>query len=146
MAEKRTLHEEMLERVVAYYDGDLTAAEKAEFEVHLATCKECQHALRLAQMALPVAEDMLAFKPKHTIDEQVARFEAMWAEKRKAEAEAEARRTPRSGPLRLWMSLAAVAVALVIATVLWWRLAPTMVQRGQEVYMPEKPVVDGGGR
>ena len=140
MADKGKLHEEMLEQVVAYYSGDLTGSEKAAFEAHLATCEECQRALRLAQLAMPVAEDMLAFKPKRTIDEQVARFEAMWAEKKKAERQA---RPPRAAPSRLWLTLVTVAVAAAVALVLYWMLPRTLLQRGQEVYAPQQSA-DGG--
>jgi anti-sigma factor RsiW len=147
MAEKRPLHEEMLERVVAYYDGELGSAEKVEFEAHLATCKDCQYALSLAQKALPVAEDMLAFKPKHTIDEQVARFEELWAKKRKAEAEAEAaaRRTPRR---RAWLpwGLALGAAVVAVALLLFLSKLPAKVRPDRDVYAPGNDVVDGGTR
>jgi anti-sigma factor RsiW len=142
MAEKQSLHEEMLERVVAYYGDELTPAEKTEFEAHLATCEGCQHALRLAQMALPVAEDILAFKPKHTIDEQVARFEAMWAEKRKAEAAA--LRTRRS---MVWLRWGvALGAAVAVGMLLFLLKLPGKVRPDQEIYAPRNDVVDGGQR
>jgi anti-sigma factor RsiW len=140
MTEKGKLHEERLEQVVAYYGGDLTGAEKAEFEAHLATCEECQRALQLARKALPVAEDMLAFKPKRTIDEQVARFEAMWAEKTKAERQVT---RARAAPSRLWLTLVTMAVAAAVALLLYWMLPRLLVQRGEDVYAPQQSH-DGG--
>jgi len=137
MAEKPTLHEEMLERVVAYYDGDLAPAEKAAFEAHLATCKDCQYALHLARTALPVAEDMLGFKPKRTIDEQVARFEAKWAEKARAEAAARRPRSTTWLPFGLALGAAAAVAALLL------------LSRGQnlhperEAFAPQR-TLDGG--
>ena len=107
-------HEEMLLQTMAYYGGDLSPEETAEFEKHLATCPECQETLKVAKETLPFTEALLAFKPKHTIDEQVARFEAIWAEKRRQEAMAEPSTTPARR--RLWFALA-IGVAVVAATV-----------------------------
>jgi anti-sigma factor RsiW len=132
MAEKTHLHEERLEQLMAYYGGDLTGDELAEFEAHLAGCEDCQITLKLAKKTLPMAEAMLAFKPKHTIDEQVARFEAMWAEKRRAEARA---RTSRN---RRWLVVAFGATAAAATAVAILRFGPNLFLPG-EVYGPERP-------
>jgi anti-sigma factor RsiW len=95
------LHQAMIEQAMAYYGGDLSPAEAAEFEAHLATCPGCQAVLRLAKENLPQAMALLAFTPKHTIDQQVARFEALAAETRRT-AEAEAGLNLRA--LTLWLT------------------------------------------
>jgi anti-sigma factor RsiW len=83
MSDRPKPHDEMLEQAMAYYGADLSPEEAAEFEKHLATCPGCQEALQLAKTTFPIVEQILAFKPKHTIDEQVKRFEAMVEKKRR---------------------------------------------------------------
>ncbi len=129
MADKPETHDEMLEQAMVYYGGDLSAAEAAAFEAHLATCAGCQESLRFAKERLPVAEALLAFTPKRSIEEQVQRFEAMVAERRRA---------ARPRRARLWIGLvfgAAMAAAVTFALL---RIGPRLIGR-DEVYAPEPP-------
>ena len=135
MAEKPKLHEERLEQLMAYYGGDLAGEELAEFEAHLASCPDCQRTLRQAKKVLPLAEAMLAFKPKRTIDEQVARFEAMWAERDREKAK---RKPPRRAVI--WMSLAVWAAAAIVMALALLRQTPV---NPKQVYAPPK-TTDGG--
>jgi anti-sigma factor RsiW len=127
-------HDEMLEQAMAYYGGDLSPEEAAAFEAHLATCPGCQEALRLAKESFPLVEQLLAFKPKHTIDEQVARFEAMVAEKRRRESSA-AQAQPRRA---LWLGLAFGAALAAAATLAFLRIAPRVFGAG-DTYGPNPP-------
>jgi len=139
MSEKPGVHEERLEELAAYYGGDLSPAETAAFEAHLAECERCRETLRVMKSALPLAEEMLAFKPKHTIDEQVARFQAMVKEKRAREA-ADAR-IPRG---RLWLALSIGAAVTAVAAYAFLRMAAEPVNTGSQVYAPPQPRLDGG--
>jgi anti-sigma factor RsiW len=132
MAERPPLHDEMLEQTMAYYGGDLSPEEAAEFEKHLATCPGCQESLRLAKTALPVVNKLLAIPRKRSIDEQVARFEAMVEEKRRKE------RRALSSRRRLWIGIAFGTAAAAAATFAILRLGPHIVLPG-EVYAPPKP-------
>jgi anti-sigma factor RsiW len=117
MTENRTIHEEKLEELSAYYGGDLSSEESAAFEAHLAECDRCRETLRVMKQTLPFAEQLLAFKPKQTIDEQVARFEGMWADKKARERAA---RRPRT---RLWIGL---ALGMALAAVIAWAFLRTV--------------------
>jgi len=138
MAETPKLHDEMLEQAMAYYGGDLSPEEAAQFEAHLATCPGCQEALRMAKAALPLAEQLLAFKAKHTIDEQVKRFEALVEEKRRAESRA------RTSRLRLWLGLAFGTAVAAAATFALMRIGPN-VPLPNQVYAPEPPQTPDAG-
>jgi anti-sigma factor RsiW len=144
MAASSEDHEERLMQAMAYYGHDLSPEETAEFEAHLATCAECQEILQVARAGLPFAEALLAFEPKHTLDEQMARFEAMRAER--------AKRKPVARPARevhlhvnAWIAvLLAVALGAIVFVGLRW----LGIGRGfdpNEVYAPEKPVRSDGG-
>jgi anti-sigma factor RsiW len=133
MAEK--MHEERLEQLMAYYGGDLEGEELAEMEAHLASCEDCRRTLRQARQVLPVAEAMLAFKPKRTIDEQVARFEAMWAERDRAT------RKQAGRPVLLWVGLAVGAAAAILLALALIRQAPP--NPNTQVYAPDR-VKDAG--
>jgi anti-sigma factor RsiW len=135
MAEKFKIHQERLEQLMDYYAGDVAGEARAEFEAHLEACEECQTTLRRAKEVLPFAEAYLAFKPKYTVDEQVARFEAMAAERDRA-----GKREPRRWGL--WLGLALGATAAVVVAMAWLRQAP-VVHPGQEIYAPEQ-TTDGG--
>jgi anti-sigma factor RsiW len=132
MADRPKLHDDRLEQAMAYYGGDLSPEEAAEFEAHLASCPGCQEALRLAKAALPLAEQLLAFTPKRSIDEQVARFEAMVEEKRRKEWRA------RPSRRRLWVGIAVGAAAAAAAAFAVFRVAGPGTVPG-EVYAPPRP-------
>jgi anti-sigma factor RsiW len=138
MAASSEDHEERLMQAMAYYGNDLSAEEKAEFEAHLATCDECREILEVARAGLPFAEALLTHEPKHTLDEQMARFEAMRAER--VRAEAAARRSPRSTTwLRFGLALgAAAAVAALLLLSRGQNLHP-----GREAFAPQR-TLDGG--
>ncbi len=140
--------EERLEEAIAYYGGDLSPEEKALFEAHLADCPGCQEALRLAKENLPQLEAMLAFKPKHTIDEQVSRFEQMMAQKRsEAEDPTQNQRlvvpAVRAQRARLWIGLVFGAAVAVLLAFLLLRSGSNANGHG-EVYGPHPPTEDGG--
>jgi anti-sigma factor RsiW len=129
------------DRAMAYYGNDLSPEERAEFEQHLATCAECQALLEKAKQFLPTAERMLAasskFTPRHTIDEQVARFERMVAEERDSE---------KQSAVRMRWSLAlAAAVLVALAGVAFVVLSrPRPAKDGYT--SPTPSLVDGGQR
>jgi predicted anti-sigma-YlaC factor YlaD len=148
MAASSEDHEERLMQAMAYYGHDLSPEETAEFEAHLATCDECREMLEVARTGLPFAEALLAFEPKHTLDEQMARFEAMRAERAKG--------TPVTRPARevhlhvnVWIG-ALLALAMGAIAFLGWRrlgigtTQPT-VRDEQEVYAPVQSVKPDGG-
>jgi anti-sigma factor RsiW len=126
----------MLEQAMAYYGGDLSPEEAGEFEKHLSTCPGCQEALRLATEALPLANKLLAIPRKHTIDEQVQRFEAMVEEKRRTERRARSR--------RLWLAVGFGAAAAAAAAVAILRIAPGIFLPGQ-VYAPVRHAIPDAG-
>jgi anti-sigma-K factor RskA len=96
-----------LERAMAYQAGDLAGEAKAEFEAHLGTCERCQRALAAATEWLPKLGELgpaaPAFTPKRSVEEQVARFDAMVAAERDA----------RRGKLLRRVGLAIAAVVVV---------------------------------
>jgi predicted anti-sigma-YlaC factor YlaD len=135
MADKLKIHEERLEQLMEYYAGDVAGEARAELEAHLEGCQECQTTLKQAKEVLPFAEAYLAFKPKRTIDEQVARFEAMWAERDRVKE-----REPRRWGL--WLGLALGAATAVVVAIAWLRQG-SVVHPGQEIYAPQR-AKDGG--
>jgi anti-sigma factor RsiW len=144
MADKPEIHEEMLERAMAYYGGNLSPEEAAEFEAHLAGCEGCREALREANATFPAVEQVLRFKPKRTIDEQVARFEAMLKARDEKQRSISLARVARPRGVRLWVGLA-FAVAVAVATVFAFsRLSHIIVRPGDQVYGPQPPAGDGG--
>jgi anti-sigma factor RsiW len=144
MAASSEDHQERLMQAMAYYGHDLSPDETAEFEAHLATCDECQEMLQVARAGLPFAEALLSFEPKHTLDEQMARFEALRAEK--------AKRKPSSRPARevrlrvnAWIAvLLAVALGGIVFVAVR-RLGIGKAYDRNEVYAPVKRVKPDGG-
>jgi anti-sigma factor RsiW len=120
---------EHLAKAMAYQAGDLNPTEAAAFEAHLPTCALCPPVLadapgrekQLLQLgdAMPVA----TFTPKHTVEEQVQRFDAMVKQERKA----------RVQRIVLWSAAAAVLVAAVAVGVL---RQPTVQHDAQKMYAP----------
>jgi anti-sigma factor RsiW len=116
------------ERALAYYGNDLSPEEKAEFEVHLPGCEECQKLLADARELLPAAEAILAFQPKHTVEEQVRLFDAQV----RAEQAQRVRRYRYVG-----LALAA-AIAAVIGIAAFEALKP-VARPAQKMYAPSPP-------
>jgi anti-sigma factor RsiW len=135
-------HDERLEQAMAYYGGDLSPEERAEFEAHLASCAECTEALRLAKVAFPAVEQVLGFTPKHSIDEQVARFEARVRERDEKSRAVSTAASTRPRRARLWVGLAVAAAVAAIALLVFLRMTP-LGRPGEREYAPI-PSGDGG--
>jgi len=109
------------ERLSAYLDGELPAAEAAAVAAHVAGCAEC--AGRLAEMA--AVDERFAGAPVETPE---GYFDA-YASRVRARIEAEPRRGPRRVPAWTW----AVAAVLVLAVV------TPLTLRGRVVAPPSAP-------
>jgi len=68
---------------LAYVQDHFTAAEKAEFEAHLATCAECQQSVALARKLLPALQEALELT---LLKEEALSTEALLANVRAAHA------------------------------------------------------------
>lgn len=108
------------ERLSAYLDGELEAAERAEVAAHLEACAEC--AERLA--ALTAADEAVAVLPA---DAPRGYFEAFPGRVR---ARLEPKPVPRQLPTWTW----ALAAALVVAVV-----TPLMLRRVPDAALPVPP-------
>src|SRR5215510_4369023 len=118
-------HEEFLELCAARTAGELTPAEQARLEAHLAGCRECREALAEYEQAAreavaAVAEEAGEEEPgtdSWSVEEaEKAFFQRLDAEER-SEGERGQRFTYRASQIRtgdLWMPLAA-AVLLALA-------------------------------
>jgi anti-sigma factor RsiW len=104
------------DEITAYLSDSLEQEQKASLEAHLTTCEECQGELAAQQALFSDVNEVLAFKPKRTIDEQVARFEREVAAERKA-APLPVQLAPRRSHRR-WMIPAVVALAASAAGIL----------------------------
>jgi anti-sigma factor RsiW len=99
------------DEITSYLSDTLEPEARASFEAHLATCQECQEELAAQRALFAQVNQALAFKPKRTIDEQVARFEQQVAAERAAH---------RPRPRRAWrlpagaLALAAGAAAVFL--------------------------------
>jgi anti-sigma factor RsiW len=95
------------DEITSYLSDTLEPEARASFEAHLATCQECQEELAAQRALFDQVNQALAFKPKRTIDEQVARFEQQVATERA---------THRPRPRRAWrLPAAGMALAASIA-------------------------------
>ena len=70
------------DEITSYLSETLESAERAAFETHLKGCEECQRELAAQKALFARVNQVLAVKPKRTIEEQVARFEKMVAAER----------------------------------------------------------------
>jgi len=70
------------DEITSYLSETLEPRERAAFETHLAGCEECRQELAAQKALFARVNEVLAVKPKRTIEEQVARFEKMVAEER----------------------------------------------------------------
>ena len=70
------------DEITSYLSETLEPQERAAFETHLAGCEECRQELADQKALFARVNEVLAVKPKRTIEEQVARFEKMVAEER----------------------------------------------------------------
>jgi anti-sigma factor RsiW len=131
-----------LEQAMLYRNGDMTPEEKAAYEPHLATCAECQRSIATANKVMPFVNAHLAFKPKRTVDEQVAKFDR----ERKAREAIERQRVVK---VRRVLQFAAIAATAILAAVVWqrgflrkWALTPT--PHRSDSFAPTPSPRDGG--
>ena len=82
------------DEITSYLSETLEPKERAAFEAHLRGCEECQRELAAQKALFAQVNQVLAVKPKRTIEEQVARFEKMVAAERAAEPSRKRRRVP----------------------------------------------------
>jgi hypothetical protein len=105
------------ERLSAFLDGELSAGDRAEVQVHLRECADC--ALALEELA---AVD--AFARELPVEAPAGYFEELPGRVR-----ARVRRPARVPRLALWAAVAAAAVMAVVVT-------PVMLQRERSVVAP----------
>ena len=82
------------DEITSYLSETLEPKERSAFEAHLRGCEECQRELAAQKALFAQVNQVLAVKPKRTIEEQVARFEKMVAAERAAEPSRKRRRVP----------------------------------------------------
>jgi len=95
------------DEITSYLSETLEPKERAAFEAHLKDCQECQRELADQKALFAQVNEVLAVKPKRTIEEQVARFEKMVA----AERAEKRRRLLWQIPLGLALAAAATVAA-----------------------------------
>jgi anti-sigma factor RsiW len=126
------------DEITSYLSETLEPAERAAFEAHLQGCEECQRDLAAQKALFAQVNEVLAVKPKRTIEEQVARFEKMVAAERAAAQtgkplEKRRRRVPA------WaIGLGAATAAAAVAAVGIWETASPRPEPGK-VYAPRRP-------
>ncbi len=121
-------HSEILPRLAAFHDGQLTASERLEIEAHLEHCSECR--LRLSDWQL--LDRALA-----TIPVPDAPGQLHWRT-RKALAEATgSSERPRRVPTRFWYAVAAVFV-LAFTGALMWKAQEPEVQVAESLITPDE--------
>jgi hypothetical protein len=106
------------ERLSAYLDGELTAAEQAEVAAHLAACPECEGLLAAFAAVDGEAASLPAEAPDDYFDSFPRRVAARLAAGRPAPA--------RSRRVPTWAWAAAAALLLAVVTPLTLRRAPTV--------------------
>ena len=124
------------DEITSYLSETLEPRERATFEAHLEGCDECRQELAAQQALFARVNQMLAVKPKRTIEEQVARFEKMVA----------AERAQKRWHAPAWMiGLAAAIAAAAAAAVGTWELAaPRLEQMVSSPRRPANPVAGPG--
>jgi anti-sigma factor RsiW len=120
------------DEITSYLSETLEPETRTELEAHLEGCEECQAEVEAQKALFSQVNEVLAVKPKRTIDEQVARFEKIVAQER-AQAGVVRRR-----PMRWALPLGiAVAAALAAAAVIAWHGAQP--RRDQIMAAPRRP-------
>jgi anti-sigma factor RsiW len=100
------------DEITRYLSDELTPEARESLEEHLAGCAECQTELAAQEALFGRVNQLLVVQPKHSVAEQVARFERQVA----------AERAPRLRRLRrrqVGWAVAAAAALLLIAAVIW---------------------------
>jgi anti-sigma factor RsiW len=93
------------EQVHAYHDGELPSAQRAAFEAHLASCRECQALLeQLGQLTKLFAQAPLAELPQRALGRMYGSFHA-----------ARARQEQSVRRLAGWMTAAAAAILVLVS-------------------------------
>jgi negative regulator of sigma E activity len=118
------------ERLSAYLDGELPAAERAEVAAHLAACPECAELLAAFAAVDEEAGSLPAEAPDGYFDGFAARVTARLAAERPAAARA--RRLPA------WTWAAAAALLLAVVTPLTLRRTPAVAPAASPA-TPEAP-------
>ena len=131
-------HEEFLELCAARTAGELTPAEEARLEAHLAGCRECREAMADYELAAREAVAALAEEAGEEGNRETDSWSVEEAEKaffkrldteRRSEPTRGERRPTRIGPRELWMPLAA---AVLLALALGIAAYRTGIRRGSE--------------
>jgi anti-sigma factor RsiW len=120
------------DEITSYLSETLEPEERAKLEAHLDTCEECQSEVEAQKALFSQVNEVLAVKPKRTIDEQVARFEKIVAQERAQAVAVRRRRLRWELPLGI-----AVAAALAAMAVIAWHGASTRPDRIMAA--PRKP-------
>lgn len=113
-------HEEIVDRLSEYIDGELSAADKELVERHLATCPGCVETLT----AMKAVTAIIAGTPRVNLPEDAADRLAAAIDERVKSASAPAPKNPRMS-WRRWathpafLSVAGAAAVLVFAVVVW---------------------------
>jgi hypothetical protein len=110
------------ERLSAYLDGELSADDRAEVQVHLRECADCAHALEELAAVDAFARELPVEAPAGYFEELPGRVRAR------------VRRPVRAPRLAVWAAVAAAAVMAVVVT-------PVMLQRESSVVAPAAQAV-----
>jgi anti-sigma factor RsiW len=124
------------DEITSYLSETLEPEVRAELEAHLESCEECQAETEAQNALFAQVNEALVVKPKHTIDEQVARFEKIVA------AERAQKRLKVRHKLRrrlLWQIPVGVAVAAMLAVVAAQLLRAPAQRPDQIMAAPHKP-------
>ncbi len=132
------------DEITSYLSETLEPAERAAFEAHLEGCEECREELAAQKALFARVNELLAVKPKRTIEEQVARFEKMVAAERATERSGErSRKRLRAPPWAIGLA-AAAATASAAALGTWELAAPRVEQVLGAPRPPPKPALGPG--
>jgi len=78
MAKAQTGHRS--DQITSYLSETLESEHLAELEAHLDSCEECRSEVAAQKALFSEVNEVLAVKPKRSVDEQVARFEKVVAQ------------------------------------------------------------------
>ena len=128
------------DEITSYLSETLEPPERAAFEAHLRGCEECRQELAAQKALFDRVNQVLAVKPKRTIEEQVARFEKMVAAERATTPNKKRWRAPA------WAIGLAAAVATAAAAMLGtWELAAPQLEHMANAPRPPANAVAGSG-
>jgi anti-sigma factor RsiW len=124
------------DEITSYLSETLEPEERAAFEAHLQTCADCQDELEAQKALFARVNEALFIKPKHTIAEQVARFEKIVA----------AERATKRRKLRqrlMWQVPLGIAVAAALAVGVASALRQPAQRPDQIMAKPQPPQQPG---